>query len=380
MPDRNEPVVPRASIYTEDWTDELVCRTLGLVAWQLLRAGWRVQLAGIRPPDPMAIGAICGRDLRWCSTASVGRFAAFLSNLAASVSPRAARFLSGRLSLSFARGTDLLICWSERIPPYCPALRGWLIVPRVDRGEAEIQTDVEGCGLRVSDREKQRRLESWQRVFTPLECIADEVRRRWKVEPEELLLPLLLPAGSPSADAFVGGEIRALCGDRGERRIRCLARMAKLFRDACKEGLSGWRFRDLQEDASADAGHSGRGDGVPNSGRIVWFRCSGGQDCDGCDSRWTTCVSSLASAMASGVVPVVDAGATVRELVRRSGCGFVCKSDAEIVSRTLALAGSPDLLASYSRLACEAADNLSEARFEERIASLIAAPDRRQAA
>ncbi|MEJ5297659.1 MAG: hypothetical protein WHZ52_06460 [Armatimonadota bacterium] len=380
MPDRKEAVGPRASIYTEDWADELVCRTLGLIAWELLRAGWRVQLAGIRPPDPLAIGAICGRDLRWCSSTGVGGFAAFLSKLAASLSQRAARFLSGRLSLSFARGSDLLVCWSERIPPFCPALRGWLIVPRVDRGEAEIQTDIEGCGLRVSDREKQRRLESWQRIFTPLECVADEVRRRWKVEPEELPLPLLLAPAWSSTPAFAGGEILALCGDKGERRGRCLARMAELFRDARNAGLIGWQFRDLQGSASADAHNAAGGDCVTGCGSIVWFRCSGGQDCGACESPWTACVSDLAGAMVSGAVPVVDAGPAVRELVRRCGSGFVCKSDAEMVGRTLALAGSPDLLASYSRSAREAAENLTGACFEERIVSLIAALDRRQAA
>ncbi len=380
MPDRKEAVGPRASIYAECWADELVCRTLGLVAWQLLRAGWRVQLAGIRPPDPLAIGAICGRDLRWCSSTGVGGFAAFLSNLAASLSQRAARFLSGRLSLSFARGSDLLVCWSERIPPYCPAVRGWLIVPRVDRGEAEILTDVEGCGLRVSDREKQRRLESWQRIFTPLECVADEVRRRWKVEPEELPLPLLLIPASPSTPAFAGGEILALCGDKGERRSRCLARMAELFRDACNAGLSGWHFRDSQEGTSADADSAAGGDAVTGCGGIVWFRCSGGQDCGACESHWAACVSALAGAMLSGAVPVVDAGPAVRELVRTCGSGFICKSEAEMVGRTLALAGSPDLLASYSRAACEAAYSLTEVRFEERIGLLIATLDRRQAA
>jgi len=204
------------------------------------------------------------------------------------------------MSLSFARGSDLLICWSERIPPYCPAVRGWLIVPHVDRSEAEILTDVDGCGLRVSDREKQRRLESW---------------------PEE-------------------PEVRGLCGGGVDRRSECLSLMAGMFREACARGLRGWIFRAPQDERCPGiAGSTDAGD-LPKAPGIVWFRCSGGGDCGLCDARWTACVSDLAGAMLEGLVPVVDAGPAVREVVRRCGSGFVCQSGAEMVSRTLALAGS----------------------------------------
>jgi len=379
MPVCTEAVSPRAAIYTEDWASPLVCRTLGILAWGLLRAGWRVELVGLRRPDPLEVGSVCGRDLRWCSAAGVAGLPAFLPALARFLGQRAARFLAGRMSLSFARGSDLLICWSERIPPYCPAVRGWLIVPHVDRSEAEILTDVDGCGLRVSDREKQRRLESWQRIFTPLDCVADEVRRRWKVDPQELPLPFI-PSGGTASGAPEEPEVRGLCGGGVDRRSECLSLMAGMFREACARGLRGWIFRAPQDErCPAIAGSTDAGD-LPKAPGIVWFRCSGGGDCGLCDARWTACVSDLAGAMLEGLVPVVDAGPAVREVVRRCGSGFVCQSGAEMVSRTLALAGSPDVLADYSRKAWQAARELTESRFEERVASLIAALDRRQAA
>ncbi len=378
MRGRNEAVGPAVILYTDDWSaDEAACRTLGLLAWEFLSEGWQVELAGLRRPEPEEVGAACGRDLRWCSSLGAGRLAALLCNLNDPLCARAARFLSGRMKLSFARSADLLVCWTRRLPPLCPASRGWLIVPEADPDEREVLTDVQGCGLRIPDREKQRRLESWERIFAPLEFVRECIRRRWKVDAEHLVLPLVPDAGGP---APAEREVLLLSGGRGHRRDAGLSELEGLFRQSCEPHLDGWKLRLPGEGTAAGAGVANGGRDEPALPGIVWFRCPGTQDCERCDVCWTSCASALAAAMHAGAVPVVQAGPAVRELVRTSGAGFVCKNGAEMASRTLSLAGSPDLLMSHGAKARQAAEELTGHGFVERVRGLIRALDGRRAA
>lgn len=343
----------RAGIYTTNWDGgHVVVRALFHLGRGLLSHGCDVGLYGTRVPSTAELHQ---EGLGACRAVVVrGAFQRAIS-LLYPTAPRAARFLSGRTSLAFARGLDLLVYVTDGTPPMCPAATGILIAPCPPPPLDCVAVDSDGKPVRMADREKLARLRSWSRVWSPLECCSHWARELWGVQVEAVPLP----TGAANRGIRCQRSIAAVCTGSSRQMAAQAERFSNIFGAIQARVGCEWTFKVVtQEDVAEDPS-------------IAWYSCGGDTGCRTCAQLTEPCLSTLVALMANGTVPLVPSVAVPREIVRDGLSGLVWQDSAGLESKTIALMSSPDLLSAYSSAARVRADDFSARRFEGRAEELV---------
>lgn len=353
------------SLYDQRLDNSPVGHLMALLAERCLNHGYSVTLYAASPGLFQAIRANGAADLPRCKFAVRKPFSASIASPVSLVSERAYRFLRGRVDLNFAHSLDLLIYLTGAIPPACPANRGILMAGCPDLEEA-LQLDTDAGPLRAADREKLRRLRTWDVVVSPLHCTSAALAEQWLAD-AVTVLPPVTPAASALRQDVILLPVPA-SPDASEKRS--IGQAVEAYRRLNRRLGGTWRLRILEEGASRPA--------EPSEGAsFCWAAAGPPSPYPAADHVLRTVVR----AMSAGAVPAVHGGsALLSEVVQGGNSGLLWRSPEDLVRRTIALVNSPDLLDRYRLQAITRSSDFSVANFRQAMDRIISALRREQAA
>lgn len=381
----------RAIVHNPDWDyaggGEKVT---AVIAERLARAGWNVELTGGAAPDIPRLERVLNVNLAGCRFRGTPQEWTSALKKLSRLSPRAARFISGRTAFSFASGADLLVHITGSIPPLCPARAGLLFVQFPYDPAESIRISSDGSPERWADRDKLARLASWDVRVCPSSFVQEWVRRRWSLDCQVLHPPAETAACSPLPKEqliLTAGRFYAT-GPTKKHAV-----MVRAFRELCDSGLQDWKLvvaggthprpdhqqyleevRALAEgypvDVVTDLSFQ---EILPLYGRaaIYWHATGAGEDEMARPDLFEQFGMTIVEAMASGAVPVVIGGGGIRDIVRSGTDGFLWQTPDELKSRTLELIRDTQLRTSLSRNAIARAEKFSRGAFEAKVDGII---------
>mgnify|MGYP005850130751 FL=1 len=363
---------------------------MAVIAERLLAAGYEVTLFGKPLPDLARLGRVLNVNLEKCSVAIGDQAMPGPLLWLARVSPRIARFIHGRRAFNFARGYDLLVYITGDIPPACPAERGILFVQFPYNADESIRLDDNGHPLRAADREKLRRIASWDATLCPSGHVGRWIEKRWTVSPEVVYPPAEIQ-GIVSTEKT--NTILTVGRFYATGPIKKHAVMVQAFRDMCDEGLTGWKLivaggthprKDHQEyfrnivkmsegypiDIRNDLTFSEVG-AFYQQASIYWHATGCGEDPCTKPELFEQFGMTIVEAMACGAVPVVINGGGPAEIVQDGVSGHLFDTPAQLKQRTLNLINNLHDLEELRDNAIKRAADFNRNRFETEIDRII---------
>lgn len=363
---------------------------MAVIAERLLLAGYSVTLFGNPLPDITRLGKVLNVSLENCRVAPGDQaMSRALKNLAV-FSPRLARFIHGRNAFSFAKGYDLLVYITGDIPPSCPSNRGILFVQFPYNAEESIRLDSTGKPLRPADREKLRRIRSWDSLICPSSFVKGWIEKRWSVSPEVVYPPAEisgLTASEKSNTILTVGRFYAT------GPIKKHAVMVQAFREMCDTGLKDWKLviaggtHPREDHQEYFRGIVRMSEGYPievkhdlsfnevlplyREASIYWHATGSGENPESRPELFEQFGMTIVEAMACGAVPVVINGGGPAEIVQNGLNGFVWDNPSQLQNSTFELIKHPHKLEDLRNNAILRAAQFDRSRFESDIDRII---------
>jgi glycosyltransferase involved in cell wall biosynthesis len=295
---------------------------------------------------------------------------------------------------------DLFVYSGHGVPPLCRAGAGLVYChfPREAAPEVELVEDARWGRRQAADRWLRRRLYDtvWRRRMRGYACVmtnsaysAEWIRRRWAVRAEVVHPPVALAVPPVAKRNWIISVGRFTDGERSKHQLvqvqafREFVRRAPgwelLLAGACA-GPGDQAYLQAVRDAAAGAPVrflvSAERPAVLEAlaaARMFWH--TGGLGVD--EARRPELAEhfgiATVEAMRSGCVPVVVASGGQREIVEDGAAGFLVREPAELVERSLLLAGHPGRLAVMAAAARRRSARFGPETFVRRLLELAAA-------